>query len=146
MRGQISLDFLFAVTLIAILSLNLVYLGSSQKTQAETFDLTTKAKVFAISVRDSVAKVYAMGDGFKVNKTLPFTLGPGDSVVVTLDNRTNSVIVSGSVGGKAFYISQKSQVPIYYKSQVVLNETMESFWIIASYNSTEGRLYVEVSP
>jgi len=145
-RGQISLDFLFAVTLISILTLNLVYIGTTQKTQAETFDLTTKAKVFIVDVRDSVAKVYAMGSGFEVEKTSPFRLKTGDYVVVMLDNTTNSIVVSGEVGGKEFYVEGRSAVPIYTSSKVVLTPDHTSFWIKAVYNETEGRLYVEVSP
>ena len=145
-KGQISLDFLFAVTLISILTLNLVYIGTTQKTQAETFDLTTKAKVFAIDVRDSVAKVYAMGDGFKVKKDLPFRLQSGDSVVVLLDNVTDVIVIMGTVGGKRFYVEQKSQIPIYVRSKVVLTTGHSSFWVRAVYNKTEGRLYVELSP
>ena len=145
-KGQISLDFLFAVTLISILTLNLVYIGTTQKTQAETFDLTTKAKVFAIDVRDSVVKVYAMGDGFGIKKTLPFQLQAGDYVVVTLDNVTDVIIVRGEVGGKEFRTEQKSPVPIYRESTVTLRSAHSSFWIKATYNEAEGKLYVELSP
>lgn len=145
-RGQISIDFLFAVTLIAILSLNLVYISSSQKTQAQNFDVTTKLKVFAVDVRDSVANVYAMGEGFKVKKSAPFKLQTGDNLTVILDNVTNSIVVTGTIGGKEFYVMQRSPVPIYTQSKVVLTSDHSTFWIVTVYNATEGRLYVEVSP
>ncbi|MCD6373068.1 MAG: hypothetical protein J7L37_05930 [Thermococcus sp.] len=145
-KGQISLDFLFAVTLISILTLNLVYIGTTQKTQAETFDLTTKAKVFAVDIRDSVAKLYGLGDGFRVRKEIPFNLRPGDYVEVLLDNSTNTIAIAGEVGGKKFYTQIKSQVPIYEKSVIKLYPGKESFWIVATYNSAEGRVDVEVSP
>ncbi len=147
MRGQISLDFLFAVTLMALLTLNLVYIGTSQRTGAEAFDVTTKLKVFSIDVRDSVTKVYSIGSGFEVKKEIPFELKNGDYVIVRLNNATDSVQIAAQIGGKEYYVEQKLQVPLYKESVILLQAgSGTSFWIRGIYNETEGRVDVVLSP
>ena len=145
-RGQISVDFLFAVTLVMLTVLNLVYVATNETTQAENFDTLSKLRVFSIDVRDSVAKVYSVGSGFKIKKEAPLKLEPGDWVRVKLDNATNKVVITAHIGEKDYYTAQKLPVPIGEDSEVLLTQTHESFWITAEYNEEEGRLYVKVSP
>ncbi len=145
-RGQISLDFLFAVTLIALTMVNLVYIANSERSHAETFDTATKIKIFSVDVRDSLAKVYAVGDGFKVRKNAPFKLYEGDYINITLSPTGNLINVTAVVSGEIYQVTQKSPIPIWRKSSVKLTPSDPEFYITAEYNRTEGRLYVQVSP
>ena len=144
-RGQISLDFLFAVTLITITMLNLVYIADSERAHSETFDTIAKLKAFSVDIRDSVVKVYAAGDGFTVRKELPIKLSSGDRVAVSLVT-PNSIVVNASLGGRGYTVVQRSPVPIYRNSSVTLTDTKGDFGIVATYNETEGRLDVVLSP
>ncbi|WP_054841100.1 hypothetical protein [Thermococcus peptonophilus] len=68
-RGQLSIDVIFALTLITLTVLSLVSLASHQVESAELMDKTSKLKVFAIDLRDTVVKVYSSGGpGFSVKK------------------------------------------------------------------------------
>ncbi|WP_297089726.1 hypothetical protein [Thermococcus sp.] len=144
-RGQISLDFLFAVTLITITMLNLVYIADSERAHSETFDTIAKLKAFSIDVRDSVVKVYTAGDGFTVRKELPINLDAGDKVTVSL-LAPDSVVVNATIGGKGYRVAQRSPVPIYENTSVTLTGADRDFSIVATYNETEGRLDVTLSP
>lgn len=145
-RGQISLDFLFAITLITITMVNLVYIANSEVAHSETFDAATKLKAFSVDVRDSVVKVYSAGDGFSIRKELPIELNAGEGVTITLDSSTNTVIVNATLGGRTYRVNQPSPVPIGRDSSVTLTDTKRDFWIVAEYNETEGRLDVFLSP
>jgi hypothetical protein len=144
-RGQISLDFLFAVTLIALTMVNLVYIANSERSHAETFDTATKLKIFSVDVRDSLTKVYAAGNGFTLRKEAPFTLQGGDYINITLSPVDNLINVTAVVGGETYRVVQKSPVPILRESSVKLTPENPEFYITAQYNETEGRLYVRVS-
>ncbi|WP_240911977.1 MULTISPECIES: hypothetical protein [unclassified Thermococcus] len=144
-RGQISLDFLFAVTLITLTMVNLVYIASSETTHAETFDAVAKLKAFSIDVRDSVVKVYAVGDGFSVKKELPMDLDSGDKVTITLVPSNDTIMISATIAGRKYLVIQNSPVPIYRESSVTLTEADREFQIAATYNEMEGRLYVDIS-
>ncbi|WP_240920769.1 hypothetical protein [Thermococcus sp. CX2] len=146
MRAQISLDFLFAVTLITLTMVNLVYIASSETSYAETFDVITKLKVFSIDVRDSVTKVYAVGDGFSIKKELSMSLDAGDKVTVTLVPSNDTIMINATIAGRKYLVIQKSPVPIYRESSVTLTAAKKEFHIVATYNETEERLYVDVSP
>ncbi|AEK73037.1 hypothetical protein GQS_05685 [Thermococcus sp. 4557] len=141
-RGQISLDFLFAVTLVMITMLNVVYIANSERGNAETFDTVSRLKVFSVDVRDTVAKVYASGDGFSVRKTAPFTLKSGEKIVVRLKADDNTITVIGIIGGKRYTIVQKSPVPIYQDDSIQLSSNRAEIWIVA--REEEGKTYVEL--
>ncbi|CAD5243409.1 hypothetical protein [Thermococcus camini] len=141
-KGQISLDFLFAVTLVMITMLNVVYIATSEKGNAETFDVTARLKVFSVDIRDTVAKVYASGNGFSVRKTSPFPLKSGERIVVRLKAEDNTITVIGVIGGKRYTVVQKSPVPIYQDDSIQLNPTRDEIWIVA--REEEGKTYVEL--
>ncbi|AEH24747.1 hypothetical protein [Pyrococcus yayanosii] len=143
MRGQLSLDFLLAFLLISITALNLTYLAVGEKVKAEEFDTVAKLKVFAIDVRDTVAKVHSMGGGFSIRKEYPFELKPGDRIIVILDNTTNVIKIEATINGRVYSVIQRSQVPIYEQTLVILDASHSSFWITAS--DEGGFTHVRVS-
>lgn len=145
-KGQLSIDFMFAVVLVMITVLDLIYIASSEQARAEDFDVAAKVKAFTIDIRDSVVKGYSIGDGYKIRKEVPLELSSGDSVTVILDQDTNTVKVLASVGGKSYYSEQKVPIPIYRSSSVILTSANEDLWIVVDYNEGEGKTYVTISP
>lgn len=142
-RGQISIDFLFAVTLVMITMLNVVYIATSEKGSAETLDTAARLKVFAVDIRDTVAKVYATGEGFKVRKESPIPLKGADSINITLSEKTNTIIVIGNIGGRKYTTVQRSPVPIHQYESILITPDKSEIWIKATENG--GEIYVELS-
>jgi len=143
-RGQISLDFLFAVTLIGITALNIVYVASSERVHSETFDTVSKLKAFSIDVRDSVVKVYSSGNGFTLRKDLPMELGAGDNVTLVLAP-PDKLLINATIGGRRYSVIQKVPLSLHRKSSVVLTSENRAFLIRAQYNETGGWIDVTLS-
>ncbi|ASJ08423.1 hypothetical protein A3L11_03915 [Thermococcus siculi] len=142
-RGQISLDFLFAITLIAITVLNIVYIANMQRSHAETFDATTRLKIFSVDMRDTVAKVYASGNGFSVKKEPPIPLDSGDSITIQLITGNNTIIITANVGGRQYVTVQRSPVPIYQNESIQMTPDNSEIWVKA--RERGGKVYVELS-
>ncbi|NJE08962.1 hypothetical protein E3E31_10595 [Thermococcus sp. M39] len=139
-RGQLSLDLLFAVLLITVTLTNITYLATSEISHAESFDTITKVKLFSSTLVDHTAKVYAIGEGYKIREVAPDL--NGGTIRIIFDGTTNRIIVNATVNGRSFWITKNSTVPLY-DSAVTLNSG-EKFWLVAYYNETEGMLYVKV--
>jgi len=139
-KGQLSLDLLFAVLLIIVTITNITYLATSEITHAESFDTFTKVKLFSSTLVDHSAKVYAIGEGYKIREVAPDL--NGGTIRIIFDGTTNRIIVNATVNDRSFWITKNSTVPLC-NSTVNLNSN-EEFWIVAYYNTTEGMLYVKV--
>ncbi len=139
-RGQLSLDLLFAVTLIAITMLNVIYTANEQIAYTQTLDTTARLKIFSISLRDSIVKAYAMGNGYSVRKTLPFSLNAGDSMTIVLNSTANILQVNATIDGVSYYIVQNITVPLHVTSNITLTSATTEFWIYA--NRTGDEVYV----
>ncbi|WP_457741968.1 hypothetical protein [Thermococcus sp.] len=137
MRGQISLDLLFAVMLVSLTVIGLVGWGMNQAGETTTIGKAAQLKVLAVDVRDSVAKVYASGPGFTVIKELPFQLGTGEWVNITL-YKNQTLLVRAELGGKEYRVVERLQVPVGVTSSVLLLPGNETFQITSVRLSTGG--------
>jgi len=63
---------------------------------------------------------------------------------VVLNASSDSVEIDAVIDGKRYRVVQKLQVPLVSNSSLTLNSTSESFWIVATYNGTVGRVDVKV--
>lgn len=140
MRGQLSIDLMFAVLMIIVTITNLTYLATTEISHSEELDVLTKVKVFSISLSDHVSKVYATGRGYKIKEIAPNL--DGGSIRVIFNGTENTITVNASVNGKNFWIVRNSTVPLY-TSNVTLSSG-EEFWLVAYYDENEGMLYVKV--
>ncbi|NJF25538.1 hypothetical protein [Thermococcus sp. Bubb.Bath] len=143
-RGQITFDFLIALMLISVTVVGMISIASGEKANAETFDTAAKLKVFSVDMRDTVTKVYSIGEGFTVVKSLPMNLQKGESVTVTLNSTSNRVIIVANLNDGTFKVEQNLPVPVYSTTSVKLTPGKETFNVTAAYNETEGRTYVEL--
>ncbi|BAD85855.1 hypothetical protein, conserved [Thermococcus kodakarensis KOD1] len=143
-RGQLSIDVIFAFTLITLTVLSLVSLASRQVESAELTDKTSKLKVFAIDLRDTVTKVYSSGPGFSVKKTVPMNLRAGDKITVVLNSTSGRLDVSAVIGGEHYRVYQNLPVPLVATTNVTLNSTSPDLWVYATYNQTAGAIDVRV--
>ena len=125
MRGQISLDLLFAFVLVTLTMLNLIYLSNSEIAHAESFDVMAKVRVFSAEVVDHTAKVYAVGEGYSLKEEPPQI--ENASFNITFNGGENKIIVNVTVNGKSYWVVKNSTVPIANAS-IVINSG-ESFWI-----------------
>ncbi|WP_324735173.1 hypothetical protein VFC49_08430 [Thermococcus sp. SY098] len=85
-KGQLSLDLLFAVLLIIVTLTNLTYMATSEISHAESFDTFTKVRLFSSTLVDHSAKVYAIGEGYKVREVAPDL--NGGTIRVVFDGAT----------------------------------------------------------
>jgi len=143
-RGQITFDFLIALMLISVTVAGAISIASGEKANAETFDTAARLKVFSVDLRDTVTKVYAVGGGFTVVKSLPLGLQSGESVTVTLNATSNRVTIVADLNSGTFKVEQPLPVPVYSTTSVTLRPGKEAFNVTAVYNETEGRTYVEL--
>ena len=125
MRGQLSLDLLFAFVLVTLTMLNLIYLANNEMAHAESFDVMAKVRVFSAEIVDHTAKVYAVGEGYSLKEEAPQI--SGGSFGIVFNGTTNKIIVNATVDGKSYWIVKNSTVPITNASIVV--DSGESFWI-----------------
>ncbi|AFK22821.1 hypothetical protein [Pyrococcus sp. ST04] len=145
MRSQLSIDFLFAIALISVLSVGIISIGLQENEMANTFSMATKIKVLSITVRDSVTKAYSMGPGYSIRLNLPFSVSPSDSIKVTINGTSDLVQIYSTIGGAMYYTQQKLPVNVISTSSVILTNESPEFWIIVFYNASEGGLDVKVS-
>jgi len=138
--AQITFDFLIAIMLITVTVAGIVSVASGETANARTFDSAAKLKILAVDLRDTVAQVYAAGDGFTVRKELPFELKTGDSITITLNSTTNRVEITATLGSKTFKVAQRLQVPLYTTSSITLGPGQRAFNVTAQ--SVGGEIYV----
>ena len=143
-RAQLSIDLLFAVTLVSLTVVGLIGLSTQEIEGTKTFDAITQLKVFSVDLRDTVSKVYSVGDGFSIRKDAPFPLGPGENLTVTLNSTSNRMEIVAVIDGRTYKTEQQLQVPIISNSSVTLNSTIKSLWVVAKYNETLGMVDVKV--
>ncbi|ASJ03309.1 hypothetical protein A3L09_08590 [Thermococcus profundus] len=141
-RGQITFDFMIAFVLILITVTGIISVASGERANAETFDTAAKLKVFAVDLRDTVAKVYSIGPGYTVVKRVPLKLESGESINVTLNSTSGRVEVVAAVGGKTLRVYQRLPVPIHSTSSVTLGPGDSTFNVTAG--ESGGRINVEL--
>ncbi|ASJ16876.1 hypothetical protein A3L04_07210 [Thermococcus chitonophagus] len=141
--GQLSIDFLFAITLVTLLSVGIIGIGLQETKNSKALSIASEVKVFAISVRDLITKAYSMGPGYSVKMTLPFSISPGDFVNVSLSG--NVLSIYANISGTMYSTSLKIPVGVTSNTSVLLTENSPSFWIIVFYNETEGGVDVKVA-
>jgi len=125
MRGQLSLDLLFAFVLVTLTVLNLIQLSNSEIAHAESFDVMAKVRVFSAEIVDHAAKIYAVGEGYSLKEEAPQIK---DAIfTITFNGTTNKITVNANVSGKSYWIVRNSTVPIANASISV--ESGGSFWI-----------------
>lgn len=144
-KAQLSLDLLFAVTLMTLTVVSLISLATHEVEGARAFDASTRLKVFTIDLRDTVTKVYAAGDGFAVRKTIPFELKSGEYVKVILNATSNELKVEAEINGGKYTTVQRIPVPLISNSTVTLTPSNNELWIVCQYNETAGGIDVKVS-
>ncbi len=137
-RGQLSLDLMFAVTLIMLTLVGAVSVANHEVKSARTIDSASKLKVFAIDVRDTVIKAYSSGPGFIVRKSYPFPLEGNDEVQVVLNATDNRLKVSARLSGDTYVVYQDLPIRLVATSTVTLNSTVRTFKVVVRYNETVG--------
>jgi len=144
MRAQISLDAIFAFTLITLTVLSLVNLSAQEVGGVKSLDTAAQLKVFAISLRDAVVQVYSTEGNVSLRKELPFNLSSGEWVNVTL-NSTGTLWVVARIRGKTYVTMERVPVFIGSSTEVSLGPGSDVLWVVGRYNDTTGVTDVRLS-
>ena len=129
-RGQLSIDLLFAVTIISITMMGVMSVALNEKVETQTFGTATQLRLLSIDVRDTMARVYAAGPGMSVVKDSPVKLNHGDWINITA-YQNGSLVVRALIDGRQYTVVQRLQVPIGVGSSVLLTPGDETFTIEA---------------
>jgi len=142
MKGQVALDFMFAIAIVALMVAGLVSFGNNMRVQTNMLNAQANLRILTISVGNDVTKVYAAGPGFTMKVQLPFKLQSGDQVNVTLNRTTDSVTVVGLLDGSVYETTLRLQVPLAKTTKVTLTPARTRFNVTA--RMEEGVTSVEV--
>ncbi|WP_297509195.1 hypothetical protein [Thermococcus sp.] len=127
-RGQISMDLLFAVTIISLTVVSLMNVALSEKIEVENFGRTAQLKLFAIDVRDTIARVYSAGSGMMVVKSSPLILEEGEWINITAF-KNGTLKVLASIGGREYIVVERLQISPGNTSSVLLTADSPNFRI-----------------
>jgi len=125
MRGQVSIDLLFALAIVAITMLSLVNIAAGEYREAQVIDASAQLRAFAIDLRGTVARLYS-SPGMTVIKEAPLPLGPGEWINVTL-REDGYLRISARIGNLDYTVVQELQVPPGRTSSVLLTANASRF-------------------
>jgi len=129
-KGQISIDLLFAVTIISITVMGIMSVALNEKVESETFGTAAQLRLLSIDVRDTMARVYVAGPGMVAVKTSPLKLNDGEWINITA-YQNGSLVVRAFIGGREYTVVQRLQVSPGVTSSVMLTKGNETFRIEA---------------
>jgi len=129
-RGQLSIDLLFAVTIVSITMMGVMNVALNEKVETQTFGTAAQLRLLSIDVRDTMARLYAAGPGMSIIKRSPVTLGPGDWINITA-YQNGSLVIRALIGGRQYLVVQKLQITPGVTSSVLLTPTNDTFRIEA---------------
>ena len=129
-RGQLSIDLLFAVTIISITMMGVMSVALNEKVEIQTFGTAAQLRLLSIDISNTMARVYAAGPGMSVVKTSPFGLKTGDWINITA-YRNGTLVVRALIDGRQYTVVQRLQLSPGAESSVLLAPGNETFTIEA---------------
>lgn len=97
-RGFFSIDALFALTLVLIISTSFLNVYEGRKAGAELSGARLEARLVGEGLAAAINTVYANGPDFELYVNLPENMG-GYSYQITFDNSTRQISVENSAWG-----------------------------------------------
>ena len=97
-RGFFSIDALFAVTLLLLVSASFLNVYEGRKQAAELMGARSEAKLVGEKLAATINTVYANGSDFELRVNLPENVR-GHSYQIAFDNTTRKISVENSAWG-----------------------------------------------
>lgn len=126
-RGFFSIDAMFAVTLVLIISTSFLNLYEGRKASAELMGARLEAKMVGETLAAAINTVYANGSDFELRVDLP------ENVVsygyqITFDNTTRQILVENSAWGSTGARIVCKNVQNFVLGPENLENTIRVYW------------------
>ena len=125
-RGFFSIDALFAVTLLLLISASFLNIYGGRKAAAELMDARLKAKIVGEKLAAAINTVYVNGKNFELRLNLPGNIG-SYSYRVTFDDLTRQISVENSAWGAVKVGVVYRNVELYLEPENLKN-TLRVYW------------------
>lgn len=127
-RGFFSVDALFAVTLLLIISTSFLNLYEGRKAEAELMGARLEAKMIGEKFAAAINTVYANGLSFELYVDLPENIG-SYLYQITFDNTTRQISVENSAWGAASVVVACKNVQNFVLGSDNLENTIRVYWM-----------------
>lgn len=127
-RGFFSIDALFAVTLLLMVSASFLNLYEGRNQAAELMGARLGAKMIGEELAAAINTVYANGSSFELRVDLPENIG-GFSYRVTFDNTVRQISVENSAWGAVYVGVVCKNVKNFVLGRENLENTLRVHWV-----------------
>jgi len=127
-RGFFSIDALFAVTLLLIISSSFLHVYEGRRGTAELMSARLEAKVAGEKLAAAINTVYANGSNFEVDVDLPQKIG-GHFYKIEFDNNARQVVVENSAWGSVGVGVVCKNVSDFVLERENLGNTIRVCWV-----------------
>jgi len=127
-RGFFSIDALFAVTLLLIISSSFLHVYEGRRGTAELMSARLEAKVAGEKLAAAINTVYANGSNFEVDVDLPQKIG-GHFYKIGFDNNARQVVVENSAWGSVGVGVVCKNVSDFLLERENLGNTIRVCWV-----------------
>ncbi len=127
-RGFFSIDALFAVTLLLMVSASFLNLYEGRKQAADLMGARLGAKMIGEELAAAINTVYANGSSFELRVDLPENIG-GFSYRVTFDNTVRQISVENSAWGAVYVGVVCKNVKNFVLGRENLENTLRVHWV-----------------
>ena len=127
-RGFFSIDALFAVTLLLMVSASFLNLYDGRNQAAELMGARLGAKMIGEELAAAINTVYANGSSFELRVDLPENIG-SFSYRVTFDNTVRQISVENSAWGAVYVGVVCKNVKNFVLERENLETTLRVHWV-----------------
>lgn len=127
-RGFFSIDAVFAVTLLLIISASFLNIYEGRNQAAELMGARVEAKSVGEKLAAAINTVYANGSNFELCVDLPSKIG-SYSYQISYDNTTRQILVENSAWGAVSVVIVCKNVENFVLGQENLENTILLRWV-----------------
>lgn len=127
-RGFFSIDALFAVTLLLVISASFLNIYEGRNQAAELMGARLEARIVGEKLAAAINTVYANGSNFELYVDLPSKIG-SYCYQIKFDNATRQVLVENSAWGTVSVGVVCKNVENFVLGQENLENTIQLYWV-----------------
>jgi len=127
-RGFFSIDALFAVTLLLMVSSSFLHVYEGRRGAAELMSARLEAKIVGEKLAAAINTVYANGSNFEIDVDLPQKIG-SHFYKIEFDNAARQVVVENSAWGTVGVGVVCKNVWDFVLEQENLGNTIRVHWV-----------------
>ena len=126
--GFFSIDALFAVTLLLLISASFLNIHGGRKAAAELMSVRLEAKIVGEKLAAAINTVYANGSNFELRVDLPSKIG-NYFYQINFDNATQQILVESSVWGTVSVWVVCKNVENFVLGRENIEKTILVYWV-----------------